>query len=90
MKNSFKPVSPYVSKLFGYWITICYRESYGLFACNEFYLTMKDQEEVKLLLLEISRAAAEISTNKRKCLYWKFRCEKRLYMLKIMLKVCGL
>ena len=31
----FYPRSPYaVSKLFGYWITVNYRESYGIFACN--------------------------------------------------------
>jgi GDPmannose 4,6-dehydratase len=31
----FRPISPYgVSKLFGYWATLCYRESYNLFACN--------------------------------------------------------
>jgi len=31
----FKPVSPYaVAKLYAYWITKCYREAYGLFACN--------------------------------------------------------
>ncbi len=31
----FKPVSPYaVSKLFAYWTTVNYRDSYGLFACN--------------------------------------------------------
>ena len=31
----FSPNSPYaISKLYGYWITINYRESYDLFACN--------------------------------------------------------
>jgi len=31
----FHPRSPYgVAKLFGYWITVNYREAYGLFACN--------------------------------------------------------
>ena len=34
-KTPFYPRSPYgVSKVFGYWITRNYRESYGLFACN--------------------------------------------------------
>jgi GDPmannose 4,6-dehydratase len=33
--TSFYPRSPYaVSKLFGHWITVNYRESYGLFACS--------------------------------------------------------
>jgi len=34
-KTPFYPLSPYgTSKLFGYWITVNYRESYNLFACN--------------------------------------------------------
>lgn len=34
-EHPFYPKSPYgVSKLFGYWITVNYRETYGLFACN--------------------------------------------------------
>jgi len=34
-KTPFYPRSPYgVSKLFGHWITINYRESYGMFACS--------------------------------------------------------
>lgn len=34
-ETSFHPRSPYaVSKLFGHWITVNYRESYGLFACS--------------------------------------------------------
>ena len=34
-KTPFYPRSPYgVSKLFAYWITINYRESYGMYACN--------------------------------------------------------
>jgi GDPmannose 4,6-dehydratase len=34
-KTSFYPRSPYgVAKVFGHWITVNYRESYGLFACS--------------------------------------------------------
>jgi GDPmannose 4,6-dehydratase len=34
-KTPFYPRSPYgVSKVFSHWITINYRESYGIFACN--------------------------------------------------------
>jgi GDPmannose 4,6-dehydratase len=34
-KTPFYPRSPYgVAKLFGYWLTVNYRESYGLFGCN--------------------------------------------------------
>lgn len=34
-QSPFQPSSPYaIAKLFGYWSTVNYRESYGLFACN--------------------------------------------------------
>ena len=34
-RTPFYPASPYgVSKLFAHWITINYRESYGIYACN--------------------------------------------------------
>ncbi len=34
-KTPFYPRSPYaVAKLYGYWITVNYREAYGIFACN--------------------------------------------------------
>jgi len=34
-KTAFYPKSPYgAAKLYGYWVTVNYRESYGLFACN--------------------------------------------------------
>lgn len=37
----FYPRSPYaVAKLYAYWITVNYRESYGMYACNGIYLTM--------------------------------------------------
>ena len=33
--SKFYPRSPYaVSKVFAHWITINYREAYGIFACN--------------------------------------------------------
>lgn len=34
-RTPFYPRSPYaVAKLYGYWITVNYREAYGMFACN--------------------------------------------------------
>ena len=34
-KTPFYPRSPYgVAKMYGYWITVNYREAYGLYACN--------------------------------------------------------
>ena len=41
-QTPFHPRSPYaVAKLYAYWITVNYREAYGMFACNGIYLTMK-------------------------------------------------
>ena len=49
-KNTFYPKSPYAtSKLFSYWITKNYRESYNMFASNGYFLIMSHQEEVRLL-----------------------------------------
>ena len=33
-ENAFYSRSPYVAKKFSHWITINYRESYNIFACN--------------------------------------------------------
>ena len=47
----FYPKSPYgAAKLYAYWVTVNYRESYGLLHAMGFYLIMSHQEEVKLLL----------------------------------------
>lgn len=41
-ETPFYPRSPYgVSKLFGHWMTINYRESFGLFACNAIFFNME-------------------------------------------------
>ena len=32
--TSFYPRSPYGVALYAYWITVNYRESYGMYACN--------------------------------------------------------
>ena len=52
-KTPFYPRSPYaVAKLYAYWITVNYREAYGMYACNAFFLITSLQEEEKLLLQE--------------------------------------
>ena len=70
-KTPFNPVSPYgVSKLFGYWMTVCYRESYGLFACNGILFNHEGPRRGETFVTrKISRAVAEISLDRRKCLY---------------------
>ena len=70
-KTPFNPVSPYgVSKLFGYWMTVCYRESYGLFACNGILFNHEGPRRGETFVTrKISREVAEISLDRRKCLY---------------------
>ena len=42
----FYPRSPYgVAKLYAYWITVNYRESYGLFACNGVLVQPRDRQD---------------------------------------------
>ena len=49
----FHPRSPYaVAKMYAYWITVNYRESYGMYACNGILFNHESPEEEKLLLLE--------------------------------------
>jgi GDPmannose 4,6-dehydratase len=46
----FYPRSPYaVAKMYAYWITVNYREAYGIYACNGILFTMRAQSEGKLL-----------------------------------------
>ncbi len=49
----FYPRSPYaVAKLYAYWITVNYREAYGLYACNGILFNHESPVGEKLLLLE--------------------------------------
>ena len=70
-KTPLEPVSPYgVSKLFGYWMTICYRKSYGMFACNGILFNHEGPRRGETFVTrKISRAVAEIAKNKRKFFY---------------------
>jgi GDPmannose 4,6-dehydratase len=38
--------------MYAYWITVNYRESYGMYACNGILFNHESPEEEKLLLLE--------------------------------------
>jgi len=47
----FYPRSPYaVAKMYAYWITVNYREAYGMFAVNGIFSTMRAHSGEKLLL----------------------------------------
>ncbi|KAI9056290.1 GDP-mannose 4,6-dehydratase [Trametes sanguinea] len=67
----FYPRSPYgVAKLYGYWITVNYREAYGMYACNGILFNHESPRRGRTFVTrKISRAAADIFLGKQSCLY---------------------
>jgi GDPmannose 4,6-dehydratase len=66
----FYPRSPYAcAKLYAYWITVNYRESYGMYACNGFFLIMKPDSGRNLRTRKVTRAAARIKLGLQEKLY---------------------
>jgi GDPmannose 4,6-dehydratase len=67
----FYPRSPYgVAKLYAYWITVNYRESYGLFACNGVLFNHESPRRGETFVTrKITRAAAAIKLGLRNKLY---------------------
>jgi len=67
----FYPRSPYaVSKLFAYWITINYRESYGIYACNGILFNHESERRGETFVTrKITRGLANISQGLEPCLY---------------------
>jgi GDPmannose 4,6-dehydratase len=59
----FYPRSPYaVAKMYGYWITVNYREAYGMFACNGILFNHESPIRGETFVTrKITRAAAQIS-----------------------------
>ena len=59
----FYPKSPYAAaKLYAYWITVNYREAYGIFACNGILFNHESPRRGETFVTrKISRAAARIS-----------------------------
>lgn len=70
-KTPFYPRSPYaVAKLYAYWITVNYRESYGIFACNGILFNHESPRRGETFVTrKISRALAAIATGQQDCLY---------------------
>ena len=70
-KTPFYPRSPYgVSKLFAYWITVNYRESYNLFACNGILFNHESPLRGETFVTrKITRAAARIHYGLQDTLY---------------------
>lgn len=67
----FYPRSPYaVAKLYGYWITVNYREAYGMYACNGILFNHESPIRGETFVTrKITRALARIKLGTQKCLY---------------------
>ncbi|MFJ3367849.1 GDP-mannose 4,6-dehydratase [Pseudomonas sp. NPDC086251] len=67
----FYPRSPYaVAKLYAYWITVNYRESYGMYACNGILFNHESPIRGETFVTrKITRALARIKLDLQDCLY---------------------
>lgn len=67
----FYPRSPYaVAKLYSYWITVNYREAYGLYACNGILFNHESPRRGETFVTrKITRGMANIAHGLEKCLY---------------------
>ena len=67
----FYPRSPYaVAKLYAYWITVNYREAYGMYACNGILFNHESPVRGETFVTrKITRALAQIALGVQDCLY---------------------
>ncbi len=67
----FYPRSPYaVAKLYAYWITVNYREAYGMFACNGILFNHESKRRGETFVTrKVTRGLANIAQGLEKCLY---------------------
>ncbi len=67
----FYPRSPYgVAKLYAYWITVNYREAYGIYACNGILFNHESPIRGETFVTrKITRALARIKLGTQDCLY---------------------
>lgn len=67
----FYPRSPYgVAKLYGYWITVNYREAYNMYACNGILFNHESPTRGETFVTrKITRAVAKIALGLQDCLY---------------------
>jgi GDPmannose 4,6-dehydratase len=67
----FYPRSPYaVAKLYGYWITVNYREAYGMYACNGILFNHESPQRGETFVTrKITREVAKIALGKSETLY---------------------
>jgi GDPmannose 4,6-dehydratase len=67
----FQPVSPYaVAKLYAYWITVSYRQAYGMYACNGILFNHESPLRGETFVTrKITRGLARVALNQQDCLY---------------------
>jgi len=67
----FHPRSPYaVAKMYAYWITVNYREAYGMYACNGILFNHESPRRGETFVTrKITRGLAQIGQGLEKCLY---------------------
>jgi GDPmannose 4,6-dehydratase len=67
----FYPRSPYaIAKLYAYWITVNYREAYGMYACNGILFNHESPRRGETFVTrKITRGLANISQGLESCLY---------------------
>jgi GDPmannose 4,6-dehydratase len=67
----FYPRSPYaVAKIYAYWITVNYREAYGMFACNGILFNHESPVRGETFVSrKITRAVSEIALGRKQTLY---------------------
>ena len=67
----FYPRSPYaVAKMYAYWITVNYREAYGIFACNGILFNHESPLRGETFVTrKITRAVAKIALGLQDCVY---------------------
>ncbi len=67
----FYPRSPYaVAKLYAYWITVNYREAYGMYACNGILFNHESPRRGETFVTrKITRGLANIAQGLEPCLY---------------------
>jgi GDPmannose 4,6-dehydratase len=67
----FHPRSPYgVAKLYGYWITVNYREAYGMYACNGILFNHESPVRGETFVTrKITRGLARVRVGLQECLF---------------------
>ena len=70
-RTPFHPRSPYaVAKLYAYWITVNYREAYGMYACNGILFNHESPVRGETFVTrKITRALCRIKLGLQECLY---------------------